>query len=226
LQLRAISRWLHIIVWPLALLPAAYIGMIQGYAFTPLFCWIRSCQDDTWCVLEHRTALAIRSGVHILSLIHMTFSIYVICQVFRYATTSQQPASRMVARKGLLYACGVVVVQLPFLTETVAAQTIGYHSGEASSLCPSTVALAGLLNMLVFMMNRRNMRTGYGRVWRRMLDAVFCIRVKEEPPVVLVGPDLFASTSVEEDVVRNEAHRNAMATNDAFRREMLEPSDE
>lgn len=50
-------------------------------------------------------------------------------------------------------------------------------------------------------MNRRNMRTAYGEVWRRILDLVFCVHIPAEssPSEQRRGPDLFATTVVVDD---------------------------
>jgi len=197
-QFRAFEKWFHIITWPSALVPAIYLYARKAYANTTHLCWIAACHGDTWCAYQHRIALLFQSGVHVLSLLHMIFSIYVICQVFQFATGSQQQASRMVARRGMFYAGGMLVVQLPFFLVRAAGYLFGFNNRGLSSVAGSTIPLAGFLNMLVFMMGRREMRTGYGWMWRRILDFVCFYKPPEAPRMQLMSRDLFATTVVEE----------------------------
>jgi len=112
--------------------------------------------------------------------------------VYQFVRKSSQAGYTM-ARRGLCYAGSVVILQLPYLV--AAAVRIVYDSELLQGLCASTIALAGLLNMLVFCMYRRKMRTAYGRLVRKIIDAVACCKPMEtKPELVPVGRDLFLTT--------------------------------
>jgi len=200
-QLRSLEKWLHMVVWPLAVGPAVYLAIHRDYAMAPHLCWIANCNGDAWCQLQHQRALWYRSGVHLLSLVHVSFSVYVISQVFAVMAAAQpgQETVRKVARRAILYAGSVLVVQLPFSLVKLASLFVAFDARSVGALAGSTIPLAGLLNLLVFMLNRRNMRTTYGWMWRRLLDALCCIRPTEEAPLQLMARDLFATTVVEEN---------------------------
>ena len=48
--------------------------------------------------------------------------------------------------------------------------------------------------MLVFLLYRRNMKTAYGRLVRKVVDSMACYKYQEEPQVVPTGRDLFLTT--------------------------------
>jgi len=54
------EKWLHLIVWPLAFIPAAYLLVNQLYSSTIDVCWIAETS-------ESHAALIIRDCVHALS---------------------------------------------------------------------------------------------------------------------------------------------------------------
>jgi len=86
------------------------------------------------------------------------------CRVFRFATRNSSQGTIRLARKGLFYAATVTVVQLPLHCIMVFNFAFGGRDWTAATLAACTVPLAGFLNMIVFMLYRRKMMTGYGRV--------------------------------------------------------------
>jgi len=161
-ELRMLEKWLHCVIHPAAVLPAVDLGARLEYDAIHLY-WIPICQGDAWCELEYRTGVFFRSCVHLVSVVHIIFSVYVLSRVLAYATSSnQQRSSRMIARKGLLYTTSIVMVQLPLLVDTLIGVLFGFHSRDVSAIAGSATPLAGLVNVLVFMMNRREMRSTHG----------------------------------------------------------------
>ena len=140
---------LHILIRPLFLTPASYLGAKQVYSFAQHICWIGSCKGVSWCAFEHRKALIVRSIVHFVSLI-IVFSIYVIFQLFEFATGPRhQPFFRRVARKGLFYTSSAMVVQIPLLTVELIAFLLGINSRGLSAFTDCPIPLIGFLNVLV-----------------------------------------------------------------------------
>jgi len=119
--------------------------------------------------------------------------------VFAFAMSSnQQQVSRNLARRGLLYTATIILVQLPVFLVRLIGFITGYPNLGLAAIAGSTNPLSGLLNLLVFMINRRKMRTAHGRIWRRLLNVNSCYRPKDEGPPPVLGPDLFATTVVNE----------------------------
>jgi len=191
---KQLEKWMHGVIWPLAVIPAMYLLSQQMYGPSQDVCWIINCAGDPFCRLQNSQSLIFRSGVHVLSIFHFFFSIYVMTRVYNFATHQRESTRRSFARRGLLYASTVAVVQVPLLMLKIASLVSRWQpSRPLTALTASTIPLGGFLLMLVFMINRRNMQTCYGRLVRSTLDAIFCY--KEEPGPQPVGPDLF-STSV------------------------------
>jgi len=120
-------------------------------------CWIIEC-DNPVCEHEHYGAMIIQSATHVFGMFYLIFSIFVMCAVSKF--TRQNQAGYMLARRGLCFAGGIVILQVPNLITLVVS--FAYDIDLFRNLCTSTFALAGNFNMLVFLMYRREMRTGYG----------------------------------------------------------------
>jgi len=137
---------LHRIVWPTALLLAVYL-LVQGeYASASHLCWIVSCQGKLFCELEHRTALWFRKGIHGLGFLYILVSLYVISRVFAFARQRHRHSHG--ARRGLLYAATIMVVQLLNVVYKSGTSLVAFPQG-ADVFVTSTPPLAGVLNMLV-----------------------------------------------------------------------------
>jgi len=93
-----------------------------------------------------------------MCLFHLLFSVFAMCTIYKIAKSGTS-----VARKGLLYAAGVVVAQMPQLVTTLIGIFVSIDAIAFLSSC--TVPLIGIFNMLVFVYRRR-MRTVYGK-WVR-----------------------------------------------------------
>jgi len=183
-------------LWPLTLGPAIYLWANQSFFPTVLACWISMCADDPQCQMEHGVAILFRRLFQVMCLLHFLFSAYVMSQVYSVAMRSSQ--HHIVARRGLCYAATIAVVQLPPIVVQCASFLFQLESPAAIAFSFTAVPLCGFLNLLVFMMQRRTMRTAYGRLWRRILDVVSCSRPPPEaPPVRLDSRDLFQTTVVE-----------------------------
>lgn len=69
----------------------------------------------------------------------------------------------------------------------------------AYRISATTIPLSDLLNALVFLLYRRDMKTGYGRLVRRLVDVVARRRVNPEDDsetiqAMAMGRDLFLSS--------------------------------
>jgi len=193
---RKVEAGFHIMLWPLTLGPAIYLWANQSFFPTVLACWISMCADDPQCQMEHGVAILFRRLFQVMCLLHFLFSAYVMSQVYSVAMRSSQ--HHIVARRGLCYAATIAVVQLPPIVVQCASFLFQLESPAAIAFSFTAVPLCGFLNLLVFMMQRRTMRTAYGRLWRRILDVVSCSRPPPEaPPVRLDSRDLFQTTVVE-----------------------------
>jgi len=203
-HLRSLEPWFHAVTWPAAVLPAVYLLVRQMYARARSACWIASCDDDPLCEMHHSQALLFRAGVHILSLFHIACSLYVFSRVYRFAISTDTEGSYIVARKGMLYAMTVTTVQIPLLIVKILELALSKDLPDAAAIASCTISLNGLLNMLVFMVYRRDMHTWYGRLWRRILDVCSCGAPKQEAAEPQpVGRDLFLTTVTSENETQN-----------------------
>jgi len=200
-QLKRLEPWFHMLVWPAALGPAVYLLVQQMYAPAVHMCWIASCKDDPGCKMQHHEALLFRTSLHLLALFHVCFSVYVIARVYHYTTASHHEACRAVARRGLWYAASVMVVHVPQLVAKFVGLLTGGDNPSINALTACTPPCAGIFNMMVFMMYRREMKTLYGKVWRKILDVLVCHH-ETLPPSEVLTRDLFMTTVVEDKPVK------------------------
>jgi len=107
-QFQSIGKRFHWVVWPVALGPALWLLALGDYDLnTDDLCWISGCANNLFCRMN--AALYVRSGTYVLSGFHLIFSIYTMANIYRH----MQNTSPTLARRGLLYASSVIVVQLP-----------------------------------------------------------------------------------------------------------------
>jgi len=89
--------------------------------------------------------------------------------------------------------------------------SFGLQNAAASDLAPVTVPYFGVLNTLVFLWNRREMKTRYGKLVRRVVD-FFVRRPKDHDmdsaQAVALGRDLFMTTE-ELRTDETDQHRSA-----------------
>jgi len=196
-QVQKLEKWVHLISWPLVIGPAIYLLKTRSFQSNPTVCWIKECDKfDPICAQENATALYIRAASSIVAFFHLFFSCYVVVVVYKFAQKAGHSQSAyMMARRGLFYAGTIVILQVPYFIAT--CLQIIYDARSLQSLCASTFALGGFLNMMVFLMFRRKMRTSYGKVFRIAIDRLTCYVPKEEPRRVEVGRDLFRTTAVD-----------------------------
>ena len=97
-------------------------------------------------------AIVIRNAVYVVCLVHIVFSWYIMLRIYKFtmAITHDAP-SKILARKGSLYASGVTLLQLPFLLWAIVQLVFGVESQEATDIANISLPLSGFLNMLVFM---------------------------------------------------------------------------
>jgi len=116
-----------------------------------------------------------------------------------YSAATQSSKHRMIAWRGLFYAASTTVLQLPPFLVRLVGLVSKLDTPEVYAYAYASAPLPGILNMLVFIMQRREMRSRYFRMWRRILDVLSCYRPEPEPPQLFpMGRDLFATTVVEE----------------------------
>jgi len=195
-DLQRLEPYLHAILWPLAVLPAAWAGIQGGYALIFDNCYIDKNSPTVW--LQQATSL--------LALSHFLGSVYVISRVYRFALDhAAHTSSRIVARKGLLYASSILVLQIPHLV-TKLVRLAGGRNDVLYAATSCTIPLAGFLNMLVFLMYRSEMYTRYGRLVHCLLcrqcwpnDAEASDDDYDPRLWVLNHRDLFASSQEEEE---------------------------
>jgi len=83
--------------------------------------------------------------------------LYVVARIYRFAfaKVQSQQASRRIAIKGVLYAACVVSVQTPYLLTLLLSFIFGKEAkGTIVMLVLAFTALAGFLNMIIFLLYR------------------------------------------------------------------------
>jgi len=194
-RLSRLPSYVHALVWPVALIPAV-VGLWGGYSMMLAVCWMPPDGNVLW----------IRHWTNGLALLHYSFSCYVMVRVYKFAVDhAASRSSLVVARKGMLYAGSITLIQTPHLLYKM-AQLAGFSNEKISVATCVTIPLAGLLNMLVFILYRTEMQTRYGRVVRRLVFGCGCwcrserLSDSKYPQVWVLGQrDLFASSLVEDE---------------------------
>jgi len=203
-QFRRIEKWVHVVSWPIVIGSGLYVLHQRGIAPTSSICWLKNCEKiDPVCQQENQKVLLIKSFVDITALFHLGFSIYIMTTVYKFTQQATSQIGSVVAQRGFCYPGTIVVIQVPYLI-TAAFKCI-HSSASLITLSASTLALGGLLNMLVFLLYRRNMKTAYGRFVRKVVDSLACYKYKEEPQGVPTGRDLFLTTTVNDAGIESQA---------------------
>lgn len=165
-------------IWSLA---AGWFGPVHESCFISIETTDCDVGDDSeLCEPTGTGETVARAIVFSVNMIHLFFSLYVVCRMYLVAASLPDDVSsqftRKVAVKGMLYATAVSVAQVPLALWFV----LGVFGIENMGLPLTTnicLSLVGFLNMLVFVLYRREMRTSYGTMVRRLLDEVahwFC----------------------------------------------------
>jgi len=191
-RLRYFTKLLHAFIWPTAIVPATYLLHKRSYSRIGDGCWIEENP-------ESHAGLIIRESMHMMALIHLLLSWCIVWRICKFACTiADDRRSKLLARKGLLYASGVTVIQTPTFLWTMIRLASGVKNEAATETIAIPLSFAGLLNMLVFLLYRRDMKTPYGRMVRRIVDLAACQRPKEADSetiqAVEAGHRLFATT--------------------------------
>jgi len=198
-QLRRLEMWPHFVIWPLVLGSGIYLLLTRSFEPSPMGCWILEC-DNPVCEHEKYGAMLTKSMTHIMGIAYLVFSVYVMCAVSKFARQTNQ-AGYVLARRGLCFAGGIVVLQMPNVITLILSFV--FNMEPIRNLSTSTFGLAGCFNMLVFLMYRRKMRTCYGKLVRRIVDALACVKPEPQSEELVsqpMGRDLFMTTVVDPDV--------------------------
>jgi len=192
-QFRKIEKWVHIVSWPIVVGLGIFVHRQRGIEPTASICWLKHCEThDPICQQENQSIVLINAFVNISALFHVGFSVYIMATVYNFTRQNSSALGNAVVRRGFCYPGTIVVLQCPYLI-TVVIKSF-YYSRSLEVLAASTVPLGGFLNMLVFLLYRRNMKTAYGRLVRKVVDSMACYKYQEEPQVVPTGRDLFLTT--------------------------------
>jgi len=182
-QLRSMERIGQCFIWPYAVAMSVYPLVRNLYGHVHEVCFIRSTTDcdgpehDDYCVPTPAIATWLRLWLFCQNIFHVTLSFYVIAQIYYVALSEPESVTRLVAVKGIFYAASVAVLQLPFCIWGLWFLIVGQNVQVLQLLVIMLLPLAGFLNMLVFMLNRRELRTAYGTRVRQTIDCVattFC----------------------------------------------------
>jgi len=182
-SLRKIEPYSHALIWPYALGISIYSLLNNLYGDGQQVCFVSNPEDcagssEGDCTPTPDILITIRLVVLGVNMAHLLVSVFVMCQVYGYATRGQEEqVTRLVAIKGFLYAFAVSTAQVPTALWLIVYMTTGYESKGIEVMYMLVLPLIGFLNLLVFMMNRRTMHTAYGRLWRRSIDwtaTAFC----------------------------------------------------
>jgi len=188
--LRKIEPYFHLFVWPFTLVLCVYSASQNLFGYTLESCYLlmpKECtetEDD--CVSIPNSLYPVRLTMLSINLIHLTFSMYVICQICGVAMASEEEQTfRLVAVKGALYALIVTTVEVPVALWLSFYYLTGYDANGLIVVSMLALPLIGFFNFLVFMLNRRKMNTSYGVVWRKVLDWVataccFCFNAHDD----------------------------------------------
>jgi len=182
MKLRKIEPYFYCVSLPYAvgMMLFPLLKGMYGHVYETCFLRIPETCDD---VAEGELCEPTPDGLGILRLVvfgvnmlHLSFSIYVVVQVYRYARQMEsQSLARLVAIKGMLYASAVAMLQFPLavwvLIYFIAGTTVDVLETCITLLLP----LIGFFNLLVFMLNRREMGTCYGKVVRKFIDCLALI---------------------------------------------------
>jgi len=192
-HLKTFTKYVHIVVWPCAVIPSIYLLVERQYNPAVGICWFGE-------VALGQASTITRDTVYILCVLHVIFSWYIMCRIYKFAVAnSSDDRSKVLARKGFMYAASVTLLQTPILSWTVIRLSFGIENKGFTDLSGTAVPLAGFLNLLAFMWNRRNPKTRYGRVVRRIID-YFAVREREmhedseTQSAIAAGRDLFLTT--------------------------------
>jgi len=183
-QMRNLELVGQIFIWPYAVIISVFPLIMGLYGHVHEVCYIRvpiTCDkpdDDFSCVPTPPIMLWIRLWLFFQNLMHVTVSLYVIAQIYSFARLSQSESIvRRVAVKGVFYAVSVAILQVPFCIWGLWLLIVGQSLHALHLVIIMILPLVGFMNMLVFMLNRREMRTVYGSYVRRTVDFVatsFC----------------------------------------------------
>jgi len=89
--------------------------------------------------------------------------------IYRFAVTiADTRRSKLLARKGILYASGVTFVQMPSIVWAIVRVAFGIKNETATTISALLIPLAGFFNALVFLVYRRDMKTKYGKQVRKL----------------------------------------------------------
>jgi len=191
-RLHQFVRCLHFVIWPLAIVPALYLLLSRSYSRLGDGCWIEEQPAS-------QVAFATRQGVHITGVAHLVLSWYTMCRIYKFAIdNSGDRRARLLATNGFLYAASVSIIQTPVLCWALIRIMFGVESKTISHLIATPISLSGVLNMLVFFLNRRDMKTWLGKILRRTVDLFVChVQQKDDTEyiqAVAAGRALFASS--------------------------------
>jgi len=176
-NLRKLEVYSHALIWPFASGFSTFSAFKYLYGYGLQVCFLLVPEDCIDVEGDCTPTASVVGGVRLtglaINLSHLVFSVFVMCQVYGFATRGQEEqVARLVAIKGFFYALAVSAAQAPVALWLIVYLTTGYESQGLAIIYMLVLPLAGLLNLLVFMMNHRKMHTKYGTTWRTLIDCV------------------------------------------------------
>jgi len=221
-KLRRLERFMHIVIWPLALLLP--IHPLRHHMFNSNFemCVIgdvpNNCEEGAEdCVAQDADAIfmalfglvpVVVGGYSILVMLLIYRKIRHLERRNRQYDVEGAPVSRRLSTKtgykGLLFASTLLVSTLGVTVDTILYSVFDIQSIPMAAFAFSMMGLLGFFNMLVFLARRREMRTAYGRLVRRGVVVVYNVFTKvlcgcrsnddvEEPTSMIKSPSATSS---------------------------------
>jgi len=148
---------------------------------------------------ENLIAFLVQKAVRAFGVVHLLLSWSIMYRIYKFSVAhNENTRLKRLAQKGILYASSVTVIQTPNLLWALVRQVFGFNSETGGLLASTTVPLAGFLNMLVFLLYRREMKTRYGKFARNIVDHAACHKQEGEdsdsPSSSVLGRELFLTT--------------------------------